>query len=195
MFWEKTPTNFPSLLKIHPQITAVTTEVAPATKARSVSRNQATSASRGAHSIHTVIIWRLLSTLSSEEATISAGTLEGKWRALGVSLWTLMLEWTSVTFSPAVSRIALWPSWWPGKLIICNFCSKFSFSFFFPRSSGENEEGDSVHPNPQYSHPSYYCLFILLDLHVPQQTEGVRWHSYSPTTHCLTESRNGAAST
>lgn len=103
MFWEKIPTNSPSLLKIPPQTTAVTMEAAPTTKARWVSRNQATSASRGAHSIRTAITWRRSSTPSSEEDTTSAGTLVGKWRALGVSLWTPMCERTSVTSSPAVS--------------------------------------------------------------------------------------------
>lgn len=78
-------------------------EVALTTGAQLVLQSQATSANPGVHNIHTVTTLPLLSTLNSEEVTISAGILEGKWRALGVSPWTLMLEWMSVTFSPAVS--------------------------------------------------------------------------------------------
>lgn len=173
-------------------------EAGPTTKERSVSQSQAISVSPGVHNIHTVITWHRLSTLNSEEGTTSAGTLEGKWRALGVSLWTLMLEWMSVTFSPAVSRTSQ-PydlqggqrnNWFEILMYLSNVCFPFP-----PRASRENEKGDTVHLDPQHSHPSYYRLLILLDLHVPQQTKGVCWHPYSPTTHCLTESRSGAAPT
>lgn len=83
-------------------------------------------------------------------------------------------------------------SWWKIQWIQAMLNILFPI---FPRSSGANEKGDTVHLDPQYSHPSCYCLLILLDLHVPQQTEGVCWQPCSPTAVRLTEPRDGAAAT
>lgn len=96
--------NYKSLWKILPQITAVTMRVVPITEVLSVQQSLATIVSPGVISTPTAIIWHLQCTQSSEGGTTSAGTQEDKWRLLGASLSIPIWEWISVMSARAVSR-------------------------------------------------------------------------------------------